>query len=543
MFRNVEAGSVVEPVPSPPDAIPRGPRVPTGLLALGIALWALLMAAWVSTAVFDRLPHVEDEVAFLFQARTFAAGYVVAPAPPEPSSFSIPFVIVRDGMWFGKYPPGYPLVLALGVLIGQPWLFNPIAGAVAIVLLYRAGRTLYSPGTGLLAAALLALSPFFLLQAGSFMSHVAGLIWALALLLLFVRARSTGALLPAVAAGAAVGMLFLSRPLTAVGVGLPFALLAAVDFITSAAGRRRALALAAGFLPFVALLLAYNAYTTGSPVRFGYELWWEYDRIGFGPDIGPRGHDLARGILNTRYNLDALRHLLYGWPERLTLLPAGIAVVVAALALLGRAAPLRRQDWLARRWPPARGSSPWGWDLLLAASVVSLVVVHIAYWTPGQMYGPRYYFEATGALALLTARGLLHLAGALAWTLRLARLPVRWIRPLTAVAVLVPVVVLSVTGLATDGVREFRAYHDWYGINADGLRRVEAARLEHALVFVDAGYWTAYAPFFAQNSPVLDGNIIYALDRGPARNQALIAHFPDRAVYRYADGQVTAMGP
>src|SRR5690606_10490635 len=121
VFRNVEAGPVIEPVPSPPDAIPRGPRVPTGLLALGIALWALLMAAWVSTAVFDRLPHVEDEVAFLFQARTFAAGHVVAPAPPEPSSFSIPFVIVRDGMWFGKYPPGYPLVLALGVLIGQPW--------------------------------------------------------------------------------------------------------------------------------------------------------------------------------------------------------------------------------------------------------------------------------------------------------------------------------------------------------------------------------------------------------------------------------------
>ncbi|MDI3340260.1 MAG: hypothetical protein QJR03_06975 [Sphaerobacter sp.] len=515
-------------------------RVPPGLLALGVALWALLAAAWVSTTVFDRLPHVEDEVAFLFQARTMAAGHIVAPAPPVPAAFSIPFVIVRDGMWFGKYPPGYPLVLALGVLIGQPWLLNPIAGAVAILLLYRAGRAVYRPGTGLLAAALLATSPVFLLQAGSFMSHVVGLIWATALLLLFARARAGGALLPAVAAGAAVGMLFLARPLTAVGIGLPYALVAAADLAAGPVGRRRALALAAGFLPFVALLLAYNAYTTGSPVRFGYELWWPFDRIGFGPDVGPHGHDLAAGLRNTGYNLDALRRLLFGWPGWLTLLPAALAVGVALVALGARAAARWRGARPALRVP---GGAAWGWDLLLAGSALGLILVHIAYWTPGQMYGPRYYFEATGALALLTARGLLHLAGGLAWALRRARLPAGRARPLAAAAVLLPVAVLSLRGLGTVGLREFQAYHDWYAINGDGLRRVAAARIDHAVVFVAASYWTGYAPFFAQNRPTLDGPIVYALDRGPETNRAVMAHFPGRTFYRYAGGRVVRIEP
>ena len=43
------------------------------LLALALCLVALAASAWVATVVFDRLPHVEDDVAFLFQARTIAS--------------------------------------------------------------------------------------------------------------------------------------------------------------------------------------------------------------------------------------------------------------------------------------------------------------------------------------------------------------------------------------------------------------------------------------------------------------------------------------
>ena len=80
---------------------------------------------------------------------------------------------MRDGAWFGKYPPGYPAILALGVLAGVPWLVSPLAAAATLLLQYALGRSLFGGGSGLLGALLLLLSPFFLFMSGSFMSQCA----------------------------------------------------------------------------------------------------------------------------------------------------------------------------------------------------------------------------------------------------------------------------------------------------------------------------------------------------------------------------------
>ena len=433
-----------------------------GLLALGFCLLALAAAAWVATFIFDRVPHVEDDVAFLFQARTIASGRLFLPIPPKPEFFDIPFTLQRDGLWFGKYPPGYPAVLALGVLAGQPWLVEPVLGALAVGLTYLLGRRLYGAWTGLVGAALMTASPFFLLQAGSFMSHAACLFWATLFMLLFFGARERDSIPLAGAAGLALGMLFISRQLTAVGVAAPFALWALGELFVA---RRRFwlyLAMGVGFLPFALGLLAYNAATTGDPWRSAYELYWAYDKLGFGPDYGVRGHYLADAVLNTRVNLEALTTYLFGWPGQSSLWPAMLAVAVATAGLLvGLAGHVGRRAAVARGlvprgvdrpglkpraestkppaggWersqPAGRGDRPLaptsarpcmagrhgaGYDLLLAGVFVSLVVLHGAYWAFGQMYGPRYYFEALAALTLLSARGLALAAGALALGLR-----------------------------------------------------------------------------------------------------------------------------
>src|SRR4029079_14483407 len=86
----------------------------------------------------------------------------------------------------------------------------------------------------------------------------------------------------------------------------------------------------------------------------------------------------------------------------------------------GRA--INRRRALGREQSRRPRMVPEVWDLLLAAVVVSLIGVHLAYWTPGLMYGPRYYFEAIGAMVLLSSRGILELAAWLAIPLR-AHLP------------------------------------------------------------------------------------------------------------------------
>jgi 4-amino-4-deoxy-L-arabinose transferase-like glycosyltransferase len=505
-------------------------------VALSLALVAFVAAAQVSSRVFDRVPHVEDEVAFVFQARVIASGRLTAPAPARPEFFSAPFIIVRDGRWYGKYTPGYPAVLALGARVGRPWLVNPLAGALAVALLVVLGQRLFGLGVAALAGALLVASPFFLLQAGSLMSHVVSLCWTLGFLLLFESARRRRSEWRALAAGAAMGALFITRPMTAVGIGLPYAAWAVVD-VARERGRLRAYALMlAGYLPFALLLLGWNQRTTGDPFKSAYQLWWSFDKIGFGDGIGIYGHHSVRdGWRYTRINLRSLRDYLYGWPGNLAFVPPVLAAAVAAGLQAGR---LTRK---LRRGPSLPGGERESWDLVLVATVASLILVHLAYPTPGQMYGPRYYFEALGPLALLSARGLLHVSAAVGSLARpLARDPARAPRVATALT-LVFVVGLFVYGDTHFTRSEFGKFEDWNGVNGVALRQVEAAHLKHAVVFVAADGWTDYAPFFTHNNATLNGNVVYAIDRGARRDGELLRLYPGRGAWRYRDGQLTPL--
>jgi hypothetical protein len=260
-----------------------------------------------------------------------------------------------------------------------------------------------------------------------------------------------------------------------------------------------------------------------------------------------------------------LMDYLYGWPARLSLLPAVFACLLALLRV-GRAAGRRPWNFATSRIAflrrlrarvlrtfetrqPRQSLDAWdsagdattprlAWDLLLVGVVVSLVVLHIAYSTPGQMYGPRYYFEALGALALLSARGLLQFGAMLGQLLQpLARAPDR-ARALATATVLL--VALMLSGYAYDSFArdEFEAFVGWNNIDRNGLREVEAADLSNAIVFVDAPKWTDFAPFFVENDPALDADVIYALDLGTRRNQDLMRHYPGRSFYRYTDGRL-----
>ncbi|HEX5166619.1 MAG TPA: glycosyltransferase family 39 protein, partial [Thermomicrobiales bacterium] len=439
---------------------------------------------------------------------------------------------VRDDTWFGKYPPGYPLVLAVGVLAGAPWLVNPILAGVAVLLAFIIGRRLYDAPTGLVAAALLAISPFLMLQAGSLMSHVAALVWTLLALLAFESVARRSATWPAVGCGAALGMLALTRSLTAAGIGLPLGIWLLARIVHDRRNWRAAACIVAGALPFVVALLAYNQLTTGSPFRTGYELWWPWDRIGFGEGVSRDGnYTLHEAWDNMRSNAGDLAMYLYGWPLRLSLLPAIAAAALAIRRALGwwrdpLRRPIRRDRWANQ------------WDLLLVGTVVSLIGVHVVYWTDGQMYGPRYYFEIIGALALLSARAFVALAAYLAERLRRNGLTWQTAQATSSLAILLVVTLLSLHSARNFSQARFDEFHNWYGINRDGIETVQSANLSNAIVFVTAPSWTVYAPFFLESAPALDGDVIYAIDRGPDANRRLLADFPGREAYVFADGRV-----
>jgi 4-amino-4-deoxy-L-arabinose transferase-like glycosyltransferase len=475
----------------------------TGWILL-ICILALLSTAAISYFVFERLPHLEDEVAYLFQARTLAQGRLTVPSPEPAGAFWTPFVLDYGGQRFGKYPPGWPSVLGLGVGVRGAWLVNPLLSALALYLVYLLGRTLYDERTGVLAAALGLLSPLYLILGGSYLSHPATLVWLLLFSLWFVWTAQGRSGWYAAGAGLALGGAFLTRSLTAAAYAVPFALYALVQVLWRRQDhwpRYLLVAFAGGAMAL--LLPVYQWAVTGDPWLNPYLLWWPYDRIGFGEGIGamPGGHSLHYAWINLKQDLGRSATDVLGWPA-LSWLPL----------LLGLFLRPRRVR-----------------DSALLTPFICLVVAYVFYWigSPARLWGPRYYFEGFGGLWLLGAVGLLKV-----WDWAKDR--ERWVRPALAGALLLMVTVSLVTNLPF----RLQEAHGFYGISRAQLAPIEEADLHNALVIVYAKRWLEYGAMLGQMSPTLDDDVIYARGDGAIRAEIIAAH-PGRTVYYLRNGKLS----
>ncbi len=495
-------------------------------VVIAICLTAFITIAILFDQVSEHVPHSEDEVAYVFQAKVLAQNRLAGATPPNDDAFWTPFVLDYKGQRFGKYPPGWPFLLSLGIRLGAPWLVNAWLGALTLALVAWLGACFYKPSTGLWAAGLGLVTPGFLFLSSSLLSHTASLFWAtLTLIALFYltmgrgargggcevhRTRSTAqppsthskhaASRPiyALVTGLALGAVFITRPFAGCGIGLAVGLFVLVHIIrgelrwTTLPWLMLGGGLIGGCLPL------YWWAITGEPTFNAYLLVWPYDRIGFGPDIGPYGYSLDNAIrINTRLKLTTLARGLFGWPGWSNLLFLPI-------------------PFLARR------ANRWDW--LLLATLASMIIIHSFYWAFGGADGgfPRYYYDALSALLLLTARGIQISAEYLArWQPRLGWLPVGL------------VIIFIAYNFTWNLPPLLTAQKGKYNITPAPLQVIERAKLsEPALVIVkNVEHWNDFAAPFTANSPTLDGVVVYAIDWGPNFNRRLRAQFKERTCW------------
>ena len=476
------------------------------LIALCAA--AFLLSTAVAWGVYGSMPHLEDEHANVFQAKVFATGNLAAPVPAvQPSAFYIPFILNRFGWLFGKYPPGYSLLLVPAAWLNQWWLLNALAAAATMLGVYLLGRDLFNANTGLLAAALGLLAPMFILLSGALLSHLVTIALLTFFAWGFVRAR-TGRGHPlgfAAFAGIMLGLAFITRPWSTFAIALPFALQALLDMLRRRPRVWRAYSvMLVIFSAFAVILPLYNAALTGSPFTNTYELWWSMDRLGFGPGIGvaPDGHNLQAAIMNFRLDFPLFGQMISGWPDWV-----GVSLfwlpVLAGLLL----PPLSKRDW-ALMFPP-----------------LLLVAAYFLYWARGSsFYGPRYYAEAMPFLWLVAARGLLKICG----------LPNPWPRRLVYIAL--PILIAS--NLVTVIEPHFLTGFAQYRTARRAVNTIAQADVHHALIFVHTEIWQDYADLGWLNTPTLsNSDLIFAHDFGASVNAHLIEAFPDRAVYYFDHAQ------
>ncbi|MBI4807210.1 MAG: hypothetical protein HY795_18505 [Desulfovibrio sp.] len=479
-------------------------------LLLFATTWVLLITSALAYFVYQRHPHVPDEVAYLLQARYLAEGKLWLPSPPVPEAFDTDLMSLVGDRWFSPTPPGWPMLLAIGVLFKVSWLVNPIVSAATVPLAYSVTRSVAGIREAKWVVLLFATSPWFLFIGMSYMGHASALCLTLAATWLVDRVRqgrSWGLMIPA---GLAIGIVSWTRPLEGVTLAVALGL-----WTLSFEGKRRRallpLAVATALVGSAQLL--YNQLLTGNALLFPITEYCNRlygpgsNDLGFGPNRGLNfggldpfaGHGLRDVVLNGHINVALINLELLGWVTGSLL---GILVLFGS----GRA---RRSDYG-----------------VLAAGL-SIVFVHSFYWfSGGPDFGARYWYLVIFPGLLLTARGIEVVAEAAAGSAERIR----------AAAV---VLCLLAVGLGVP----FRAadkYFHYRRMRPDVRELIAGGTLGRSLVLIEGRRHPDYASAVIYNPTDLSANEpILAWDRGEELTRRLRAAFPDRTILRLRGPTIT----
>jgi hypothetical protein len=478
-------------------------------IVLMIVLSVIIAAGMVADGVFENMAHLEDEFAYLWQARVIAEGKLSLPSPDHPKKFLVPFVIDYQGERFGKYPLGWPVILSLAIRVGIRNWINPLLAGLAIWLVYQLGKKITNQTTGLISVILLGTSPIFLIQSGTLLSHTWSLVLSVGFILPWMdvieRKDSLSDWWKAVISGLSLGLIGLTRPLTMVGISIPF-LFQGLYFLFRGSRIQRYKVLMIGG---IALLLAsahflWQFAITGNLLTNPYTLWWPYDKYGFGPGYGvlPDGHSPFQAYLNTKHSLRAGLSDLFGWGM--------ISWIFLPFGLIA--------SWRNHRVH------------LLSGIFISLIFLYSAYWVGARLLGPRYYFEALPGLVILSALGICWLAG---WNNKSpdkSNYKKGWLR-YRAPFVTSLVSVLIFLNLNYYLPFRMESLRGLYGIERSDLApfyTTEAQELTPALVIVHSEVWMPYGSLLELESPNLDSPFIFAWSARPNDYHELANAFFDR---------------
>jgi hypothetical protein len=292
-----------------------------------VAMAAALLSLGYVAHVLRGGPRIVDATTYLLEARTFATGHFSFPAGFPSASTRGRFLVYDEahGSLAGLFPPGYPLVLSLGVHLGAPLAIGPVLAAglalATLVLGARVARELgHSEASAERigrAAALFSVGCAVLrYHTADTMSHgLAALYTTLALIAaLGFRASSSVSVTHALLVGLALGGLVATRP---VSVAAPALACSYLMFAASTSTPRTragvvqaAAAMAVGSLPGLALLVAWQHAVTGHAFGSPQLVYYATSdgppgcfRYGFGAGIGClfEHGDFVRHNLPNRY--------------------------------------------------------------------------------------------------------------------------------------------------------------------------------------------------------------------------------------------------
>lgn len=480
------------------------PRLLAGerFVLAGLVLASAVLAAVIGTLIFDDFPFSGDEWSYVLQAKILSDGRLHADSPRHPQFFDV-WGMVNNGKFYAWAPPGWPLLLAVGILLQVPWLVNPLMGALTLVVVYHLGKLVYNASVGLLAVFLMLLSPFFLLHAASYFAHASGLLFVTLFVFCYARGLERKTTSDLVWAGLCGSMSWLIRPFDQTAVFCPLGAYLLFLALRGDVAVRQVVGFGMAHGVGVLLLFGYNFLQTGHPLTMGYHVG--YGQPLFDPYF-PGRHFIAEYLLHL---------LVWAFP------------FLPPLAFL-------YSLWPEGTWAKSLSAQRWDALLLLVflANVVWYAFVPFHYWVG---YGPRYYYASFFALALLGAGGAVAL---------LERLKRRWPAGEGVGLAAVALGICAALSLFWVFPVKLAEAHQFITARQALYRLVERTQLDNAVIFIRAVSGDFLPWNLTRNLPDFRGNVLYVHDLDDL-NPLLIKQYAGRKffVYEYDETKPPILQP
>jgi len=495
------------PFPGSQSIVSRSLMIALGLSSLVGVLY------WINQHILHSFLSSADEHSCYFLAECLRKGRLYVDIPPLADFFKVVHVGMRDGKWFSVYPPGWPLLWALGLQFNVVDWLNPALSALSVFFFFLAGKKLFGRPAALLGLIFMVPTPFFMFTSAAYFSHSTCLLCIGVFLYAFLRWRE------AYEAGKdpvgwaslcalAVGYGLMTRYLTMAVVAGPFLLYhylpvffdwkgwgkGIFPFALKRPRLRKSDWIAVGIISaFMILILCQNYLVTGKAFRAPNKHDKSWERLGFRKDYTP-----ADGFI---YLIARFFYLADWFP------PALIALYLVSLLGVGRTASLLQKNLFVP-------------SVLFRYTFFFLAIAYFFYYSwGGNQFGPRYYYEVLPFLCLAAADYVVcqWREGSLMRRKFFAGLMI-------ATAISGIFIFAKQTDYVEESSRQRKALYEL----------AEQTIMKPAIVFIH-GFLGSRLIFSEddaiRNSPFLDTKILYAHDLGD-RNKELMAAYMQREYYR-----------
>jgi len=457
---------------------------------------ALIIFVLTISFVLQRTEVTDDELAMDLQAKIFLKGKLYV-APPVQNSFNNVFIL-RGDRFTGKYEFGHPVILALGMALGSPYIFPVLFSILQIFLVYKICLALYhSKKLAALASILICLSPFFYWTGSTRLSHTTSAFFLYLFMYLFLKITDKPDrvvdLLLAFLAGISAGTAFNVRPVTTLAFLIPMAVFGLINlFKYKKPLFLKYCLMSLGFLFVVMLTLGYNKAITGHFLTHPYIAYNPLEKLGFHELAGGGRHTLANGFFNLGVNIIKINISLFGFAYSLAFL---------AFFLITR--------------PKLTG------DKLFLSIIGAFSFFCLFYHGMGVSdTGPVYCYDLIGILVILSSRSIQKMS-------KLIREKWPHAKQFLSNFLLLSFIIAGFTYNLEKSVQ----IRTLTSAIREPYVKIQAAGIHHAVVFIQSLPNKGFVYGYRNNSPDFDDDVILCRLLGPEGNLRLMDHFPTRKYY------------